>query len=34
MDNKTAVCFTWMLSPDHNYDWLFVIDLRVLVFVT
>jgi hypothetical protein len=34
MDDKTAVGFTRMLSPDHNYDWLFVIDLRVLVFVT
>lgn len=34
MDDKTAVGFTRMLSPDHNYDWLFVIDLSVLVFVT
>jgi hypothetical protein len=34
MDDKTAVGFTRMLSPDHYYDRLFVIDLRVLVFVT
>jgi hypothetical protein len=34
MYDETAEGFTWMLSPDHNYDRLFVMNLRVLVFVT